>query len=96
MLKWIKKIIHKCIVIANRLIYRFIPVDDHTILFIAFHGRGYSDNPKAIHQYMIQDERFKNYKFVWAIKNHKKKNIYIENAKIIEYFSFSYFYYLAH
>ncbi|MDY2958643.1 CDP-glycerol glycerophosphotransferase family protein [Floccifex sp.] len=96
MIKWIKKIVHKCIVIFNRLIYRLIPVDDHTILFIAFHGRGYSDNPKAIHQAMMKDDRFKDYKFVWAIKHHKSKNLDIPNAKIIEYFSLSYFYYLAH
>lgn len=31
----------------------------------------------------------------FAIKNHKEKNIEIENAKIIEYFSIPYFYYLA-
>ena len=95
-LKFVKKIAHKCIVLGNKIFYRFVPVDDKTILFIAFHGRGYSDNPKAIHQYMIQDDRFKDYTFVWAIKNHKKKNLDIPHAKIIEYFSFSYFYYLAH
>ncbi len=94
-LKYVKKIAHKCIVISNKIFYRFIPVDDKTILFIAFHGRGYSDNPKAIHQYMMQDERFKDYTFVWAIKNHKQKKLEIPNAKIIEYFSFDYFYYLA-
>ncbi|MGM9948353.1 CDP-glycerol glycerophosphotransferase family protein [Floccifex sp.] len=96
MMKWIKKIIHRIIVTLNRLLYRWIPIDDYTILFIAFHGRGYSDNPKALHQYLIQDQRFKDYQFVWAIKNHKKKQLNIPNAKVIEYFSFSYFYYLAH
>lgn len=65
------------------------------ILFISFHGKGYSDNPKAIHEYLMQYSEFSEYRFIWAIKHHKKKNITIPNAKIIEYFSISYFYYLA-
>ena len=91
-----KKVVHKCIVLGNKIFYRFVPVDDKTVLFIAFHGRGYTDNPKAIHQYMIQNDAFKDYKFIWAIKNKNKKNLDIPDAKVIEYFSFPYFYYLAH
>lgn len=78
-----------------RLGYRWIPCQKQTILFISFHGKGYSDNPKALHEYMMQDSQFDEYRFIWAIKHHKKKRITIPNAKIIEYFSISYFYYLA-
>ena len=39
--------------------------------------------------------KFKDYRCIWAIKHHKKKNISIENAKVIEYFSIPYFFYLA-
>ena len=56
MIKFIKKILGKGIRLAYRLVYRLIPCNPKTVLFISFHGRGYSDNPKAIHQYMIQDE----------------------------------------
>lgn len=93
MLKLIKKILGKCIRIAYRMTYRLIPSNEKIVLFISFHGRGYSDNPKAIHQYMIQQERFKNYKLIWAIKNNK--GVSIEGAKVIKYFSIPYFYYLA-
>ena len=44
---------------------------------------------------MIKQDRFKDYHFIWAIKNHKQKKIDIAGAKVIEYFSIPYFYYLA-
>lgn len=91
----IKKAIGKCIRIAYKLVYRIIPCDQKTILFISFHGKGYSDNPKALFEYMIESKEYEDYKFVWAIKHHKQKNINIEKAKIIEYFSIPYFFYLA-
>ena len=55
-MKLIKKILGKLIRLLYRLVYRFIPCDDHTILFISFHGRGYTDNPKALHQYITEHE----------------------------------------
>lgn len=72
-----------------------IPCHSKTVLFIAFHGRGYLDNPRAIHQYMLQDPHFKEYRFIWAIKGAKQKETKIENTKIIEYRSLVYFFYLA-
>lgn len=93
MLKVVKNILGKAICLVYKICYRFVPSDEKTVLFISFHGRGYSDNPKAIHQYMIQQERFKGYKLIWAIK--KNKGVSIEGAKVIKYFSIPYFYYLA-
>lgn len=93
MVKFIKNVLGKTIRLLYKIVYRFIPCDSKTILFISFHGRGYSDNPKAIHQYMLTDERFKGYKFIWAIKYHKGKKV--DGAKVIKYFSIPYFFYLA-
>lgn len=47
----------------------FIKVDDRMILFVSFGGRRYTDSPKAIFEYMRKDDRFRNYKFVWAFVN---------------------------
>ena len=91
----IKTILSKTIELLYKCFYRFIPIDDKTVLFISFHGKGYSDNPKAIYEEMLKDDRFKDFKFVWAIKNHKKKAIKIDDAKIVEYLSIPYFYYLS-
>ena len=95
MLRFIKNILGKMIKFIYRLTYKIIPTHKKTVLFIAFHGRGYTDNPRAIYEYMIQQDEFKDYRFIWAIKHHKKKNISIEKGKIIEYFSIPYFFYLA-
>ena len=95
MVNVIKKILGKIIRIVNRICYRFIPCDEKTVLFISFHGRGYSDNPKALYEYMQEHPEYKEFRCIWAIKHHKSKNLKIEGAKIIEYFSISYFFYLA-
>ncbi len=94
-MKFVKKIIGKGIRLAYRLLYRFIPLDDQTILFISFHGRGYTDNPMALHQYLTANPQYHNYRCIYAIKHHRQKKIQIENAKVIEYFSIPYFFYLA-
>ena len=46
-----------------------IPVDDKTIIFACFNGRSYCDSPKALYNYILSDEKFKDYKFIWAFKN---------------------------
>ena len=95
MIRLIKNILGKTIKCLYRMTYRFIPTNKKTVLFIAFHGRGYTDNPRSLYEYMIKQDRFKDYRFIWAIKNHKQKKIDIAGAKVIEYFSIPYFYYLA-
>lgn len=94
-LRKIKKLAGLVIRILYKLTYRFVSINDKLVIFISFHGRGYSDNPRAIYEQMKKDERFKEYRFIWFIKNHKKKNIKIEGAEIKEYFSLSYFYYMS-
>ena len=95
MIRFIKNVIGKTIRSLYKLTYRLIPIHQKTVLFIAFHGRGYTDNPRSLYEYMIQQERFKDYRFIWAIKHHRQKKIDIPGAKIIEYFSIPYFFYLA-
>ncbi|WP_318031843.1 CDP-glycerol glycerophosphotransferase family protein [Tannockella kyphosi] len=85
------KILRRLYPFFNGLIIK----DKKTILFISFHGRGYSDNPKALHEYMLENSEFNDFKFVWAIKGCKKKNLDIPNAKQIEYAGLKYLYYLA-
>ncbi len=94
-LRLIKKIIVAVIHVCYLLLYRLIKVDEKLVVFLSFHGRGYSDNPRAIYEYMKNDERFKDFQFVWFIANNKEKCIHIEGTKVIEYMSPLYFYYLA-
>lgn len=95
LIRFAKKVISKTIHILYRCTYRLVPIDDKTVIFISFHGRGYSDNPKAIYEEMRRDPAFKDYTFIWAIKHHKKKAAAVEGAKVIEYFSVPYFYYMS-
>lgn len=91
----IKQVAGKCIRIMYKATYKLIPIDEKMVIFISFHGRGYSDNPRAIYEEMRREERFKDYKFIWFVKHHKSKNLDIPGAKIVEYFSFPYFYYMS-
>ena len=59
LLRPFKKFAGKCIRLAYKLTYRLFKVDDKLAIFISFHGRGYSDNPKAIYEQMRQDPSLK-------------------------------------
>lgn len=95
LLQNVKKWVGRVIRILYRWTYKMVKVDPKLVIFIAFHGRGYSDNPRAIYEAMRQDPRFEGYRFIWFIKKHKQKQITIPGAEVKEYFSFSYFYYMS-
>lgn len=44
-------------------------LDEKLIVFEAFSGRQFSDSPKAIYLELLQDERFKDYRFIWSFKS---------------------------
>lgn len=90
MIRIIKKIVSKVLRILYRLTYRYIKVDESCVLFLSFHGRGYSDNPKALYEYM--KDNYSGYRCIWALRNTNKK---IDGAKVVRYNGPLYFYYLA-
>lgn len=46
----------------------FANVDEHLVYFQTFSGRGYSDSPKALYEYMLKSEDYKDFRFVWSFK----------------------------
>lgn len=56
-------------------IQRNHPTEPKTIIFESFMGRSYSDSPKAIYQHMLRDSCFANYRFIWAFKEDKLKQL---------------------
>ena len=54
--------------------------DKHLIYFNTFSGRSYADTPKAIYEYMLKDERFKDYRFVWMFE-HPEKYRFLEKNR---------------
>lgn len=89
----IKKIISRMIKLTYKMLYKYIPIDDKSILFVSYHGKGYLCNPKYLHKYMANNSKYNDYKFIWAVK--KMDNVNIPNAKVIKYNGFKYYYYLA-
>lgn len=53
--------------------------DEKVILFSTFDGRSYGDSPKAIYNYMLSDERFEEYTFIWAFRNPKAFTFVLDN-----------------
>jgi CDP-glycerol glycerophosphotransferase len=58
--------------------FRFLGViiktDDKLILFNG-HGRKYNDSPRAIYEYIIENKKYQDYKFVWALDEPEKYDI---------------------
>lgn len=59
------------------------------IIFTSYSGRQFSDSPKAIYISMKDDPRFKDYKFIWGLKNIEEfPEIPIDERVNIDSFSF--------
>ena len=46
--------------------------DRKLVYFNTFVGRSYGDSPKAIYEYMLSSEKFKDYSFVWMFREPEK------------------------
>ncbi len=78
--------------IQYKTITNGVTVDDKLIVFESYMGRQYSCNPRALYEYMLSDERFDNYKFVWAFKDIRRAASFplLKHARIIKYGSSEY------
>lgn len=66
----------------------FIKVDLKMILFNSL-GKKYNDSPKAIFEYMLKDDKYRDFKFVWALD--KPEEYDIPNCKKIRMDTIEYF-----
>lgn len=69
-----------------------VKVDDKLVMFEAFQGRSCACSPKALYLAMLEDERYKDYRFVWAVNNvenhaYLKKN---RDTKVVKRISDAY------
>lgn len=58
----------------------FGKVDEKKVYFQTFSGRGYSDSPKAMYEYMLNAPEYKDYHFVWSFKE-PEKFAFLENDR---------------
>lgn len=71
------------------LIKLVVKPNDKLILFNSFAGRNFDDSPKAVFDYMIRDDRFKNYELVWAF--HNPESFKIQGGKKVKTDTLAYF-----
>ncbi len=83
----LRKIIRKLLYIYRYLIFKIrtigIKVENKTIIFSTFNGKSYSCSPKAIYEYMLNDNKYKDYNFIWAFRNPENYK-YVKNNKNTE------------
>ena len=95
-----RKFLRKMKLFAGNLKYSFyyvlFPIDNKMIFFESFNGNSFSCSPKAIYNYLISHDEYKDYKFIWAFKDLEKDHIKNnKNTIIVKSKSFKYYYYLS-
>ena len=80
--KWIYGIYHFSVSYLIKFLKLFVKTDEHLILFVSFGGRYYNDNPKILYEAMLDDNRFRGYKLVWAFLNPDMIDIKTSKIKI--------------
>ena len=85
-----RKIVRKMLYVYRYITFKIrtigLKVEDNTIIFSTFNGKSYSCSPKAIYEYMLKEEKYKDYNFIWAFRDTEKykeleKN---RNTKIVK------------
>ena len=59
----------------------FGKLDDRLVYFRTFSGRGYSDSPKAMYEYMLKAPEYKDYRFVWCFKEPDAYSYLLKNER---------------
>lgn len=79
-------------------IFTKLPIKNDTILYESFLGKNYSDSPKSIFKYLIENDH-RDWKHVWILNNKEiienEEEFKNKNVKIIKRFGWKYFYYVT-
>lgn len=59
----------------------FGKIDDRLVYFQTFSGRGYSDSPKAMYEYMLTAPEYKDFSFVWSFREPEKYSHLLSNGR---------------
>lgn len=70
--KIFRKIVRSTLFIIKRIKYNINGLNKKTdskiVLFSCFNGKSYTCSPKAIYEYMLRDDKYKDYQFIWFFK----------------------------
>lgn len=82
-----RAIVRKLMYMYRYIIYKLRSigkkVDDKLVIFGCYGGKSYACSPKAIYEFMQNDSRFDDYKFVWAFKDVNKYKYLEENKNTV-------------
>ena len=56
-------------------------IDGKLVYFQTFSGRGYSDSPKAMYEYMLNAPEYRDYRFVWSFRDPEKHSFLLKNER---------------
>lgn len=80
-------------------VFSKMPILKNTIIYESFLGRNYSDSPKAIFEYLMRNEKYNDWNHIWILNDKttiEDNNLFKENnVKVINRFSWSYFFYVT-
>lgn len=72
----LRKVIRNSLFAYRRFHFQFntrgIQTDKKLITFCVFSGKGYSDSPRAIYEYMLSCDKYQDYRFVWIFREPEK------------------------
>lgn len=91
--KFVKKTLTKIKKKGYKYAKGFVRVDEKMVIFDSFLGKGYSCNPRAIYEEMLNDSKFDDWNFVWVMR--KPKRLKIDRGIVVRYNSLKHYYYLA-
>ncbi|MFD2750940.1 CDP-glycerol glycerophosphotransferase family protein [Virgibacillus siamensis] len=80
------------------IFYEKLQLAEKTVLFESMAGTRVSGNPLAIFKYMLEDDRFKDYTFIWTVNNYDivpDKYKSLTNVLFITRYTDMYYRYLA-
>lgn len=98
-MKKIKDFLRQLMLLYKRLLYCIAKImekpDEKTVIFEAFQGRYVACNPKALYEEMKNNEKYKDYKLIWSLRNTERTDLTGENTSIVKFESFQYYLALA-
>lgn len=98
-MKKIKDFLRQCMLLYKRFLYEIAKMlekpDEKTVVFEAFQGRTVACNPKALYEEMKSNEKYKDYKLIWSLRNTERDDLNAENTSVVKFESFQYYRALA-
>lgn len=98
-MKRLKDFLRQFMLLYKRFLYGIAKLiektDDKTVVFEAFQGRSVACNPKALYEAMKSDEKYKDYKLIWSLRNIEREDLKGKNTSLVKFESLGYYRALA-